>query len=85
MDHFIVYGTTICSDVCTDGTYYNYSSLKCLPCDVNCVTCIDISTKCTSCGFTNYGVRLFLGSNKCLQLCGIGYYQETINNTCNKC
>ncbi len=60
VNHFLVYGTTICSDRCPIGYYSNATSFKCLACDANCYECVDDSKKCTSCGLTSYGTIVYL-------------------------
>lgn len=75
VEYFLVYGTTICSDTCLDGTYSNVTSYKCHLCDSNCLTCSGNSKFCTSCGFTNFGTVLFLENNKCVQDCKGNYFE----------
>jgi hypothetical protein len=65
--HYLIYGTTICSDTCPNGQYANNSLNKCLLCDNNCKTCVINSTNCLSCGLTTAGYLVYLDVNKCVQ------------------
>lgn len=58
--HYLVYGSSICSDTCPPGQFADSSSFKCLLCDSNCDTCVDTSKKCTSCNLTSSGSKVFL-------------------------
>lgn len=83
--HYLIYGTTICSDGCPDGQYANSTSKKCLLCDSNCKTCITNSTNCLSCGLNTAGYLVYLDVNKCVQKCPVGYYEDGTSKQCQKC
>ena len=84
-NHFLIYGTNICSPTCPAGQYSNATSFKCLLCDVNCLTCVTNSTNCLTCGFSSIGANLYLFGTSCLLTCPNGYFANTLNNTCDLC
>ena len=71
-----------CVDVCGDG-YYN-SSATCIACVSPCKNCISAS-QCTSCIAGFYFVSTNPINNRCPNSCTIGFFANTITNTCDSC
>lgn len=69
---------------CVDGTFAQQSSLRCLVCNSECLTCVDQASKCTACGRVN-GVDLFLINNTCISVCPAGMYRNTSTTACEPC
>lgn len=68
VDCFLIDKRGVVNDFCVCLPHYydqNNGASECLICDSNCKTCIDISTKCTSCDDGYY-----LDNNICL-ICDI--------------
>lgn len=51
--YYLSYGTNYCTTVCPYGQYANDTSSACLPCNINCATCIINSTNCLTCTYVN--------------------------------
>ena len=49
------------------------------------MTCVTTSRNCLTCGFSQYGLHLFLYSSQCLQTCPNGYWPNISGNTCDAC
>ena len=79
---YLVYGSTICIEVCPDGQYQNVTDFTCMLCSASCLTCVNTATECLSCGLSNIGVNLFKLGSTCLAVCPDGYWQQSTGNTC---
>jgi len=84
-DFFLIYGTTTCNPICPNGQYSNSSSFKCLLCDINCLTCVNTSTICLTCGFSSIGANLFLYQKSCLLSCPLNFFPNSTTSTCDPC
>ena len=64
---------TICVTNCPQSYYSTTSSTpsSCLKCKINCLTCQQFPTNCTSCTTSMY---LYSKNSTCLQTCPSGYY-----------
>lgn len=70
-----------CVSTCPSGFYLINN--KCLSCSINCKTCLNISTNCTSCPLTTY-----LSPNStftCVISCPDYYYANSILLVCSSC
>ena len=54
-------------------------------CNANCKTCGTNDTNCLTCGFSGIGAELYLYQSPCLLTCPVGYFANTVNNTCDPC
>lgn len=89
----LVYGSTYCSTQCPFGQYMD-SVNTCGPCDLNCASCVDLATTCTSCGRIS-GLQAYLYSDDtCKTTCPDGSYKSNIDGAylcvpcpigCTKC
>lgn len=64
------------------GTYFNYSSLVCSYCSLNCLECIDVNT-CSICEEGFY-MNSKLENYKCIKICKTGEYLKQ-DQTCALC
>ncbi|EDV26519.1 uncharacterized protein TRIADDRAFT_54612 [Trichoplax adhaerens] len=67
-----------CHGTCPSGYYEDMKSLKCLPCNPSCKTCVSDSAQCLTC---NHG--MVLQNSKCLRNCSSGYYHT--DGGCRPC
>lgn len=59
-----------CMPICTSTQYYNTNTNICQYCDINCKTCINTSTTCTTCQAGYY----LIANNTCSNGCIVGTY-----------
>lgn len=67
-----------CSTSCASNTFLNSSNI-CENCDLSCSTCVDSSTKCTSCPSPKV-----LQGNVCLDSCSDRFYSDQYR-VCQDC
>lgn len=67
--------TSLCYDVCPDGTYSNSTIYMCLPCSYTCLTCSSFSV-CTNCNLTT---NRFQNGTTCPP--SPGYFDNGTSNT----
>lgn len=54
-------------------------------CNANCLTCVNTSSYCLTCGFSTIGANLYLFGSSCLLTCPNNYFANTTANTCDPC
>ena len=54
-------------------------------CASQCITCVNSSTTCLSCGFSIFGTNLFFKNNQCLLNCPIGFWPNISGFNCDSC
>lgn len=83
--YFLISGTSTCNISCPNGQYSNDTDYTCRLCQVSCVTCVNSSSTCLSCGFSEFGYNLYLANNSCVASCPVGYWGNATLFTCDKC
>jgi len=69
-----------CLSTCPITTYPSIASHLCIPCSLNCLTCLS-AVVCLSCLSNTY---YFANNQSCLSACPIGYY-IALNSSCLAC
>ncbi|XP_030832325.1 scavenger receptor cysteine-rich type 1 protein M160 isoform X1 [Strongylocentrotus purpuratus] len=75
-----VSNTCISASQCNNGKYVTADAMSCGVCDVNCATCSQTSTHCSTCPTG----RVLRGDSTCAEECEEGSYSDE-ENQCQKC
>lgn len=71
-----------CLEKCSDGYFFDKTSLSCKKCNSNCLTCSENSGNCLTCGGN---LLPLLRNNECVSNCGNGFIDDPSNNICLPC
>jgi hypothetical protein len=75
---YLYNGSCVVSILCPTGTYANSTLMICQICDVQCSSCLNVGSNCTSCKSP-----YFYYSNLCVLSCPDGMYLN--NSNCYSC